>query len=114
GGYAPAGNRKHQNPRASTDCGSGTQWLSLRHVYQTDIATISFLRLANFGTHQLQSALYAILESASETLEINRDDLDGTISWHNGIPRFVLFDTVPGGAGVTAKIVDDFAPVLSE
>ena len=30
------------------------------------------------------------------------------------MPRFVLFDAVPGGAGVTAKIVDDFETVLSE
>lgn len=114
GGYATAGNRKHRDPRTGSDCGGGTEWVSLGHVYQTDIATISFSRLANFGTHQLQSALYAVLESASEALEINRDDLDGTISWHNGVPRFVLFDAVPGGAGVTTKIVDDFETVLSE
>src|SRR5699024_12648226 len=102
GGYATAGNRKHRDPRTGSDCGGGTEWVSLGHVYQTDIATLSFPRLADFSIHQLQSALCAILESASDALEINRDDLHGTISWHNGVPRFVLFDAVPGGAGVTA------------
>ncbi|MGP5577341.1 DEAD/DEAH box helicase [Corynebacterium flavescens] len=113
GGYAVGNKREHRNPRTGQPCSNNTDWVSLGHVYQTDIATISFAGLNEYSVNDLRSALYAILESASETLEINRDDLDGTISWNEGVPRFVLFDAVPGGAGVTAKIVDSFQDVVT-
>jgi len=112
GGYATGSKNEHRNPRTGKPCSTRTDWVSLGHVYQTDIATISFPGLAGYTVADLHSALYALLESASETLEINRDDLDGTISWRDGAPRFVLFDSVPGGAGVTTKIVDSFREVV--
>ena len=59
-----------------------------------------------------RSALYALIEASSELLEINRDDINGTITYWNGGPSMVLYDTVPGGAGISKKIIENFPAVV--
>lgn len=107
--------RVHRNPRTGQDCTGSYERVALGHLYETDIALIEHDALAgwNESIDPLLSALYALLESASETLELNRDDIDGAIAWHNNVPNFVLFDAVPGGAGVTRKVVEGFDEVLT-
>ena len=60
------------------------------------------------------SVLYALLEGASETLGIRRDDLDGTLYRYGaGIaPALVLYDNVPGGAGHVRRIADELTDVF--
>ena len=59
------------------------------------------------------SALYAVLEGASEALEISRDDINGTLSWSaDGSRSLALFDTVPGGAGAAKRIAENVELVL--
>jgi hypothetical protein len=60
------------------------------------------------------SLLYALLEGASETLGIRRDDLDGTLYRYSaGIaPALVLYDNVPGGAGHVRRIADELKDVF--
>nr|WP_290198301.1 DUF1998 domain-containing protein [Corynebacterium guangdongense] len=43
---------------------------------------------------------------------MNRDDLNGTMATYNGQPTMVLFDTVPGGAGISRKVWERFPEVL--
>jgi ATP-dependent helicase YprA (DUF1998 family) len=63
---------------------------------------------------QWRSVLYALLEGASDSLDISRDDIDGTL-----YPKarrkiaLVLFDTVPGGAGGALRIARSFPAVLA-
>jgi ATP-dependent helicase YprA (DUF1998 family) len=58
--------------------------------------------------------LYSLLEGASEALDINRDDVDGTMyPKPAGQIALVIFDTVPGGAGGAIRIARSFPSVLA-
>ena len=61
-----------------------------------------------------RSVLYALLEGASDCLDISRDDIDGTLypKAHRQT-SLVLFDTVPGGAGGALRIAQAFPQVLA-
>jgi ATP-dependent helicase YprA (DUF1998 family) len=60
-----------------------------------------------------RSILYALLEGASDALDISRDDIDGTLYPKAGQKiSLVLFDTVPGGAGGALRIARSFRTVL--
>ena len=105
--------KRHHNPRTTQECRS--TWLeprSLGHTYETDIAAISVPTFTSRDFVDWRPAMYALIEAASETLEINRDDLNGTMATHDGDPTMVLFDTVPGGAGITRQVRESFPQVL--
>jgi len=55
-----------------------------------------------------RSVLFALLEGASESLGIRREDLDGTLYYNIGsnIPSLILYDDVPGGAGHVKRILN--------
>ncbi len=57
-----------------------------------------------------------MLEGAARALGINRDDLDGTLFAYDrdAAPALVLFDNVPGGAGLCRRINDDLRRVFQE
>jgi hypothetical protein len=107
--------RKHQRPESGKDCDGPLERVSLGHRYQSDIAEFTFDGVpfrTDREAHWL-SSLYAILEGASEALEISRDDIDGALSWSADQRRsIVLFDTVPGGAGAAKRIAENIEPVL--
>ncbi len=50
--------------------------------------------------------LYAILEGASQALGIKRQDIDGCLYPSEEGIMLILFDNVPGGAGLVKRIVD--------
>jgi ATP-dependent helicase YprA (DUF1998 family) len=89
---------------------------ALAHPYETDILEITFDRLTvpRSDIPQWRSALYALLEGVSEQLEINRDDIDGTLyPKAAGQVALVIFDAVPGGAGGAIRIARSFPDVLA-
>jgi len=54
--------------------------------------------------------LYGILEGACNALDIERQDVDGTLYYYSGnrhSPALVLFDDVPGGAGHVRNIAEE-------
>ncbi|WP_187119895.1 DEAD/DEAH box helicase [Corynebacterium provencense] len=105
--------KSHINPRTGNECTMHhLERRSLAHTYETDIATIAAPLFPSGDRNQWRSALYAVLEAASETLQIDRDDLGGTLAMYDGRPTMVLFDAVPGGAGITTKIQENFPEVL--
>lgn len=104
--------RTHSNPYNQKDCSGSLVLRSFGHTYQTDIATVAVPSFRSTDFREWRPALYALIEAASEKLEINRDDLNGTMSWHDGTPTMVFFDTVPGGAGITRKVRENFRVVL--
>ena len=53
------------------------------------------------------------MEGAAESLEIARDDIDGTLDNNAGGTQVVIFDTVPGGAGHAVRIAQSLEQVLS-
>lgn len=105
--------KKHANPRTQRECPGWLDLRSLGHTYETDIATVAVPTFLRNNYRDWRPALYALIEAASETLEINRDDLNGTMATYNGQPTMVLFDTVPGGAGISRKVREHFPEVLA-
>ncbi|NLU64271.1 DEAD/DEAH box helicase [Rhodococcus sp. HNM0563] len=105
----------HEQPMTGRACNGPMKILSLAHRYQTDIAEFTFEGLGYAGDDEGRwlSVLYALLEGASEALEISRDDIDGALSWDGrGHRSLVLFDTVPAGAGVAKRIAENLDRVL--
>lgn len=105
----------HNNPRTGQPCRGYLQTYHLGHEFITDVLELRFSGLdATTPDYELWlSVLYALLEGASETLGIRRDDLDGTLYRYTGglPPAVVLFDNVPGGAGHVRRIADELRTV---
>jgi ATP-dependent helicase YprA (DUF1998 family) len=107
---------KHHNPRTGKECKGRLSNYHLGHEFLTDVLELRFEGLlASRASYEiLLSVLYALLEGASETLGIRRQDLDGTLYRHNIDlpPNLVLFDNVPGGAGHVRRITDEMEDVF--
>ncbi|BBX50352.1 DEAD/DEAH box helicase [Mycolicibacterium poriferae] len=107
--------KKHQRPDNNRECGGRFEVVSLGHRYQSDIAEFTFdgVQYRSDQESIWLSALYAMLEGASNSLEISRDDIGGALSWNAEHRRsIVLFDTVPGGAGAAKKIAENVGAVV--
>jgi hypothetical protein len=98
------------------ECTGPLQLKSLAHPYETDLLEITFDSipgLPGMTVGDWRSVLYALLEGASDCLDISRDDIDGTLYPKAGRKiSLVLFDTVPGGAGGALRIARSFPQVL--
>ncbi|MFJ4657962.1 DEAD/DEAH box helicase [Nocardia sp. NPDC088792] len=107
----------HERPLTGTPCSGPLHQVSLAHRYETDVAEFTFEDMSYDKESESKwlSVLYALLEGASEALEISRDDIDGTLSWSaDGRRSIVLFDTVPAGAGAAKKIAENLAQVIHQ
>jgi hypothetical protein len=98
------------------ECSGPLQMKSLAHPYETDLLEITFSSipgLSGMSIGEWRSVLYALLEGASDSLDISRDDIDGTLYPKAGRKiSLILFDTVPGGAGGALRIARSFPLVL--
>lgn len=104
----------HTNPLTGADCRGSFELVALGHRYQTDTAEIVPRGLVDANPNAMLSLMYALLEGASEGLEISRDDIDATLSWSKRTRSIVLYDTVPAGAGAARKITENITTVLDE
>ncbi len=105
---------KHNHLLKNQPCTGPQKLLDLGHVYETDLLSID---VNVFGVRNTQSAwlsaMYAIVEAASETLEIAREDIGGSLTpvgadqW-----AITLFDAVPGGAGHVLQVEQNLERVL--
>jgi ATP-dependent helicase YprA (DUF1998 family) len=117
-GTAAGGRVPDSHPHLLKDgeCAGPLAWRSLAHPYETDLLEISFDSipgLSRMTAGEWRSMLYALLEGASDSLDISRDDIDGTLYPKAGRKiSVVLFDTVPGGAGGALRIARSFPLVL--
>jgi ATP-dependent helicase YprA (DUF1998 family) len=113
GGKAPS---SHPHLLKNGECSGPLAWRALAHPYETDLVEIAFDSLAclpSMSAGQWRSVLYALLEGASNSLDISRDDIDGALYPKAGRKiSLVLFDTVPGGAGGALRIARSFPAVL--
>jgi ATP-dependent helicase YprA (DUF1998 family) len=113
GGRPPV---SHPHLLRDRDCTGPLQVRSLAHRYETDILEITFdwLSFTRSDIATWRSALYALLEGASDCLDINRDDIDGTLyPKPAGQVALVIFDAVPGGAGGAVRIARAFSEVVA-
>lgn len=99
---------KHKNPYGF-DCNGMLTQVSLGHEFVTDVIKLQF-QATDFQEMEptwFSYALgYAILEGAAEALDIPSSDLSLTIvsSQESVVPPIILYDNVPGGAGLVARL----------
>ena len=110
-----AGQKQHIRPSASAiTCGGMLTRINLGHVFMTDIVEFMFPSLPMpTGTKVLDgcnSIISALIQGAARTLNARRQDIAGTFYFDGGSPVFVLYDDVPGGAGLAnaahSRIID--------
>lgn len=78
----------------------------LGFAYKTDVLKMVISMPFDKGYNQALSVLYAILEGISFAFDIERNDIDGIYINEDNNQVFVLFDTVPGGAGHVKRLLD--------
>jgi hypothetical protein len=99
----------HENPITNKLCRATLENYHLGHRFMTDV-----LELRLSGIHYspqkispaMYSLMYALLDGASEELGIRRNDIDGTLYFHQygEPPSIIIYDNVPGGAGHVERI----------
>lgn len=105
---------KHNHLLKNQPCTGPQRLLDLAHSYETDLLSIDVHIVGIRPTHSaLLSTMYAIVEAASETLEIAREDIGGSLT-PAGADRWsiTLFDGVPGGAGHVLQVEQNLESVL--
>jgi hypothetical protein len=105
---------KHKSPLTSRDCQSPlSSSVRLMHNFVTDVVELDISASQSSTLKQWRSVLYAVMEGAARYLQIERDEIDGTVYWGaNGNIRLVIFDNVPGGAGFARQISQQIVDVL--
>lgn len=93
------------------DCNGKLERVSLAHEILTDIVQIHFTEQPKSDTDTAidlaYSLAYSILEGAAFVLDVPVNDLNTTVSSSQGfgkIPPIILYDNVPGGAGLVAEL----------
>ncbi len=94
---------KHKSPSGS-ECGGELGRFSLGHELETDVVRLQFP-----GLHEkwdTYSVAYAVLLGAAQTLDVPDTNFNVTITGdkHSGESAIVLYDNVPGGAGLVAQL----------
>lgn len=111
-GLCGAGFRENRRPPHKTpqgrDCRGTLDNVSLGHEFVTDVLKLQFQPALPGGVEAGSFALslaYAIVEGAAEVLEVPSTDLSATVT-HSGaaVPPIILYDNVPGGAGLVARL----------
>lgn len=105
---------KHNHLLKNRPCTGPQRLLDLGHVYETDLLSIDADVSGVRATHGAWlSVMYALVEAASDSLEIARDDIGGSLS-PAGEDRWsiTLFDAVPGGAGHVLQVEENLDKVL--
>src|SRR5579883_1568209 len=113
-GACGAGFRTRQNPHRTPqgqDCRGTLEQVSLGHEFVTDVLQLQFRAALQNGTDIVPFAFslaYALVEGAADStvLEVPSVDLSATVSHsdQHAIPPIVLYDNVPGGAGLVARL----------
>jgi len=111
-GGCGAGFRKrektHRTPYGQ-DCSGTLEQVSLGHEFVTDVLQIQFHYELDGDIEPVwfaYSLAYALVEGAAEILEVPSTDLNATVAHSEQyvVPPIVLYDNVPGGAGLVARL----------
>lgn len=79
---------------------------NIGYIYKTDVLKIHFNN--TLGSYNAAiTTLYAFLEGISIAFDIERTDIDGLYVKDRSMETFVLFDTVPGGAGHVKRLLNE-------
>ena len=96
----------HETPEGR-NCNGMLERLSLGHDFVTDVVRLQFPRLTD--QWEAYSLAYAVLLGAAEALDVPDTDLNVTIAGGDTADdaAIVLYDNVPGGAGLVAYLEDE-------
>ncbi len=101
--------KQHESLYSQSNCENQELYrYSLHHVFNTDVAKISFgCDTSNYET--MISTMYAILYAICENLNIERKDINACLSLKvvNCKKNYsiIIYDAVPGGAGHSRRLV---------
>jgi ATP-dependent helicase YprA (DUF1998 family) len=100
--------RTHENPLGQA-CFGKLDRVSLGHEFVTDVLRLQFhpeYRGDVEPSWFAYSLAYALVEGAAEVLEVPSTDLSATVAYgaEERIPPIILYDNVPGGAGLVARL----------
>lgn len=101
----------HINPQTHENCTGILSSFHLGHHFMTDVLQLRFT-IPIEGDSAVFSFLYAILNGASDILEIPRSDIDGLVFYQDGKPSFLLYDTTPGGSGHVEMVYHNLRQAL--
>jgi len=102
-------NNDHANPWTGRPCRGRFEALALGHQFQTDLLLVNVPGIVT--PDQARSVLYALLAGAADGLELSRDDIDGAVL-HNQGNAVVIYDAVPGGAGLVQRVAEGLPTVV--
>ncbi|GER78903.1 MAG: DEAD/DEAH box helicase [Anaerolineales bacterium] len=101
----------HDNPLTHQPCPGSLKPYHLGHRFMTDVLELR-LSISMPREEQVYSFLYAILNGASDALDIPREDVGGLVYYTDGYPSFILFDDTPGGSGYVQHIHEHLLDVF--
>ncbi|NPV81718.1 MAG: DEAD/DEAH box helicase [Firmicutes bacterium] len=108
---------EHKTP-LGRPCAGKLELYMLGHEFTTDVLLMRFLSRPPLQEVQEEEMLwfgyslaYALVGGVSEVLEVPSTDISTTVGYAEGtdIPPIVLYDNVPGGAGLVARLEDEEA-----
>lgn len=106
-GYADIDTEKlksHKN-YLHNNCKGSARRFALGHEFLTDIVQLDFGGYPDKREGFWESIMYALLEGVSYTLDIERGDIDGCLYYTGNTCNIILYDDVPGGAGLVRSII---------
>ena len=102
---------EHKSPYGTTCRGRLEPPVALGHEFLTDVLLIRFFSEGpcmegNDEYWFIQSLSYAMLQGAAAVLEVPLMDINVTVKYtlNDEAPEIVLYDNVPGGAGLVARL----------
>jgi hypothetical protein len=108
----PRANTGHPDPVSGRTCRSPVEIRHLGHTFQTDMAEFALPIPESLHRNTLVSLQAALTEGAARALEIRRSEIESTFYFDGRTPVFIVYDNVPGGAGLARRIHDNAGPVL--
>ncbi len=110
--------RKSHTTPYGHPCPGRPKNFSLGHEFITDVLRLEFQLAPSGKTAEFvqkdpvgfaYSLAYALVEAAAELLEIPSTDLNAVVAYEEGrlFPPILLYDDVPGGAGLVARLEDE-------
>ncbi len=106
----------HKNPFGKGICTNNSLIrYSLHHEFKTDVAKVSFgCDTSNYPT--MLSVMYALLNSFAHELNIERRDIKACLTFKISKGRMehkiIIYDSVPGGAGHSRRLVTEDGEIL--
>ncbi len=101
-GFGAEGRESSHKNHMGAACTGTLQRYALGHELETDVLCPRFAGLA--GEADAYSLAYAVLPGAARALDVPATDLSVTIKTVGEGPVIVLYDNVPGGAGLVKEL----------